>query len=295
MLHAPGKVAAIAWVALWVGVAAVGITLVNARGGTTPGEVPLVASGRGAAELNGVTAAITAVESSPLETVVRLRFDGRESEGFTVNLTSRSKLTVGDTVLNERAGHADGRTVTLYFDGLPADVAGRDLKVYLSGVTISSQPAARATEADQVDIGNFILEAPPQSVVARDSTAENVEASAAFGSGRLTTSQLLRDDDGLVVRARLDGFTAEQIQVISLAPANLHLASGASLGFVSIRSGFGDDLRDVELRFPPTDEPAVGVSVTFTVARFTPDPTLAEARSSIAQWDGQVGLVSFPR
>jgi hypothetical protein len=236
------------WAIAWLAAAAVAVsTTIGAA--DEPPLVSLHESGDRVATLNSVTAELSAIEASEGETVVRVGTVGREADGNSVELSGPAELRLNDgSVLLERRGQSNGRSLVMYFDALPA---GRTVQsLVLPGLALVRSDLPLEDESRFQPVGSFTLGSAGLDLTIRPSRSAVESAESPFGRGTLEVTKLVISGDEILVVGRIAGYTREEIHgALVLEPPSLKLADGMNATYESTRVGFSEDPGVFEMRF----------------------------------------------
>jgi len=216
------RTAIASWVGLWVVVAtALLVTrLVDADESVrTPSARPVDAPVAAAVRLVRMTAAETAIEVS---VTGREEFARLADTGFARLYDSSGAEHFMTT------GTLDGRAMTVTFAGL-ATVAPGMARVEFQHTGLTNDPVD--VPADEGQVAYVALQPLAVELVPTGGTVERLDldtSAAAEGGYGATVTSVVRDDEGVVISGRLDGFTREEIQSLSLAGTRLVLGDGSA-------------------------------------------------------------------
>lgn len=261
------------WVAVWV---MVGALLLLARLSDAD-EPPRTSSAP--PEDDPVAASVRLVRMTAAETAIEVSVTGREEfarladSGF-ARLTDSSGV---EHFMN--TGTLDGRTMTVTFEGLATVTPGMAL-VEFQGTGLTNDPVDAMDEARVVHVALQPLAvelAPTGGTVERTEPGASATAEGGYGA---TVTSVVRDDEGVVVSGRLDGFTREEIQSLNLRGTRLVLGDGSASQMTSGGYGLGDGLTEFRINFRAPRE-AVLARLEFHVNAFVPPVLRSQVNAEV--------------
>jgi hypothetical protein len=252
------SLALLTWIAVWS--VAAGVIVVTAVRAGDAEVVSLRATGEGEATLASVTARIESIRTSGVETSVVVTFTGREAEGDSIE-KSRARLRLDDgSILSERWGSMEGRTLTMRFDPVPGGRAVEAL--VLAGVALADSGRAFDDPVRLAPVGSFMIGVGATAISRVPSSENAVTAAAAFGAGELIITRVVASGDQLAIHGRVAGYSRYEISnELNLDTPTLTLPDGRLATYLGTRIGFDQEDPGVfEMQFE-TARPVRGEAV----------------------------------
>ncbi|MEZ4553678.1 MAG: hypothetical protein R3B59_07195 [Dehalococcoidia bacterium] len=239
------RAAMAAWVALWgVAGALVIVWFMTADEGRP------AAAGR--TDEEPVAASVRFVRMTAAETVIEVTVTGRPEFA---RLADSGFATLTDARGEEhpiRTATLDGRTATISFPGL-ADVTPGQARVEMPRIGLTNDPIDVPDEERHVTYlalePAVVILAPTAGTSERTDPGASATSEGGYGA---TVTSIVRDDEGAVISGRLEGFTREEIQSLSLLGTQVVLADGSAALLSGGSYGEGDGLADfsISIRVP---------------------------------------------
>ena len=198
----------------------------------------------------GVTVSVTGFASDDTRTVVGLSLAGRPELGEgAMPLGGAQLVDEFGHVYFEEAGTSDQtnpRLVTRYYP--PLDPAARSLVLEINGLEFVNRGHAGGTAVAAQWRLQIQLAGPPAV-----SASVPVDAGPrSFGKGAITIDKVQSGATGVVVTARLSGFSMDEIPELGFS-ASLVTPAGDRMSFIGLEAGLGPERQGIVVRFPKTN------------------------------------------